>query len=852
MAEKLIMIDGNSLIFRAFHALPPMNMDNGMQVNAAYGFFSMLLNLVQEQQPQYMAVAFDLKGPTFRKEMYAGYKATRAKTPEELLEQFPLIKQALNLLNIKILQIPGYEADDIIGTMTARADAEGMDSYIYTGDRDSLQLISEHTKVMLTRKGVSEIEIYDLGHLQEILGLEPWQIIDMKGLMGDASDNIPGIAGVGEKTALKLLHQFGSVEKLYERIDELPKNKMREKVENGRESAFFSKQLATIERNVPLHVDLQELRFEGLDSQCLYEVLDSFGFQSMIKRLGLKREKIQKATKIEIGKEEELEEAIIQIRKVKKMALCFDEEKFLFSAEEDTAYSIGMQQNLFGDTLSWQQVLQRLKEVLEDKTIEKTVYDAKRIKHICAELQILLQGVVFDVMLAEYVLNPTLRDFSLTKLQDTYDAEEDAAALFTIRNAQEQAIEKQDLGIVFYEIEMPLSEVLFQMEREGFEIDTELLNSFSQQYAGSIETLKGQIYELAGTDDFNIASTKQLGSILFEKLGLPVVKKTKTGYSTNAEVLEKLSGMHPIIDKISEYRLLTKLKSTYLDGLAILADPQTHKVHTTFSQTATATGRISSIEPNLQNIPVRSEFTSHIRELFIPSRSDGFIIAADYSQIELRVLAHISQDAHMCDAFIHDEDIHARTASEIFGVSLQEVTPEMRSSSKAVNFGIVYGISDFGLAKNLGIPRYKAEEYINRYLEEFTGVRRYMQQIVQQARQDGYVKTLYGRIRYVPELASSNYNTRSFGERVALNTPIQGTAADIIKIAMINVARVFAERQLASKLISQVHDELIVDAVPEEVEVVKEILKQTMESVIRLEVPLKSNVAIGKNWAEAK
>ena len=548
MADKLIMIDGNSLIFRAFHALPPMNMNNGVQVNAAYGFFSMLLNLVQEQQPQYMAVAFDLKGPTFRKEMYAGYKATRSKTPEELLEQFPLIKAALNLLNIKILQIQGYEADDIIGTMTARADAEGMDSYIYTGDRDSLQLISEHTKVMLTKKGVSEIEVYDREHLQEMLGLEPWQIVDMKGLMGDASDNIPGIAGIGEKTALKLLHQFGSVEQIYERIDELPKNKMREKVENGKESAFFSKQLATIERNVPLHVDMQELRFEGLDSQRLYEVLDSFGFQSMIKRLGLKRERTQKAKQMEIRQAEDLAEAAVQIRKARKMALCFDKERFLFSAEENVAYSVDMQQNLFGDTLSWQQALQLMKDVLEDETIEKTVYDAKGLRHVCAELQIAPKGIVFDVMLAEYVLNPTLRDFSLAKLQDTYDAEESAAALFVIRRAQEQAIEKQDLGIVFYEIEMPLCEVLFQMEEEGFEIDTELLKRLSQQYADNIEILKEQIYELAGTRDFNIASTKQLGSILFEKLGLPVVKKTKTGYSTNAEVLEKLSGMHPIIE----------------------------------------------------------------------------------------------------------------------------------------------------------------------------------------------------------------------------------------------------------------------------------------------------------------
>ena len=852
MADKLIMIDGNSLIFRAFHALPPMNMQNGVQVNAIYGFFSMLFNVVQEQNPQYLGVAFDLKGPTFRKEIYHDYKATRVKTPEELLDQFPLIKNALNLLNIKILELQGYEADDIIGTITSIADNAKMDSYIYTGDRDSLQLISKYTKVMLTRKGVSEIEIYDENHLMEVYGLEPRQIIDMKGLMGDASDNIPGISGVGEKTALKLLHQFGSIDRLYERVEELPKNKMREKIEKGKTIAFLSKKLATIEREVPINVEIQELNFKGLNKQVLYDVLDSFGFQSLIKRMGLKKREQCNIKCIEIKNNTEVDNFITQVYQKKRIGLCIQEGKLFLSIDDSIEYFVPIQKKMLNDTFCLRDILQRIEKILQDEKLEKVVYDVKALMYLCAENGVRFSGNCFDVMLAEYVLNPTLRDYSLQNINNIYGIAGNAATLFVIQKKQKKLIEQSDLKTIFYEIEMPLSKVLFQMEQEGFRINTSLLAKLSKQYTENINKLREQIYDIAGTDSFNIASPKQLGVILFEKLGLPVIKKTKTGYSTNAEVLERLSGMHPIIDKIGEYRLLTKLKSTYLDGLAALADKKTDKVHTTFSQVTTATGRISSLEPNLQNIPVRSEFTSHIRELFIPSNTDGMIVAADYSQIELRVLAHISKDSRMCNAFNHNEDIHARTASEIFGVPLDQVTQEMRSSSKAVNFGIVYGISDFGLARNLGIPRFKAEEYIHRYLEEFTGVRHYMQEIVEQAKQDGYVKTLYGRIRYIPELSAKNHNTRSFGERIALNTPIQGTAADIIKIAMINVAKALAERKLSSKLISQVHDELIIDALLDEVEEVERILKSTMESVIRLDVPLKVNVAHGRNWAEAK
>ena len=853
MAKTLVLIDGNSLVFRAFHALPPMNREDGTPVNAAYGFFTMLLRILQERTPDYLGVAFDVAQPTFRKKLYPDYKGTRAKTPEELLLQIPLIQQALSKLGVRVLTLPGYEADDILGTLSARAEAEGVFSYLYTGDRDALQLISPATQVMLTRKGVSEVEVYDAAHLQEVLGLEPWQIIDMKGLQGDASDNIPGIAGVGEKTALKLLHQFGSVENLYAHIDELPKNKMREKVENGRESAFFSKQLAAIERDAPLELPLSALAFAGLADEPLLEVLEDFGFQSIAKRMGLKRQPAAEApAQRELGSLEDVRALCDRARAAGQLAMCEAEGKLCFYSGGGEEVFLSLQPDLFGERLSLAQAMPVLREVLADEAVEKTVYDAKALLHLCAAQQATLAGIAFDTLLADYVLNPTRRDFSLGNLREVYAAAGNAAALPVLRAAQAAAIRKNDLSMVFYEIEMPLCRVLFQMEQEGFAIDTVLLDDLSRDYAARIEAVRREIYTLAGTEEFNIASTKQLGQILFEKLGLPVVKKTKTGYSTNAEVLERLSGMHPIVDKIGEFRLLTKLKSTYLDALHTLADPVTHKVHTTFSQTATATGRISSLEPNLQNIPVRSEFTSHIRRLFVPSREGGCIVSADYSQIELRVLAHISGDAHMCDAFQKEEDIHARTASEIFGVPLAEVTPEMRSSAKAVNFGIVYGISDFGLARNLGIPRFRAEAYIERYLEEFTGVRRYMKEIVEQARREGCVRTLYGRIRYIPEIAASNFNQRSAAERIALNTPIQGTAADIIKIAMIHAAAELEAEGLCSRLISQVHDELIVDTAPGEEQAVRAILKRTMESVIALEVPLKVNVACGKNWAEAK
>lgn len=841
--RKLILIDGNSLLFRAFYALPLMTDQDGKPVNAIFGFYSMFCNILFDHKPDLLGVAFDMAAPTFRKQMYDDYKGTRKKTPPELLEQIDVLKDSLHGLGVRTIEKEGYEADDIIGTFAEMAEKEGdTETLIYTGDRDSLQLITDTTRVMMTRKGVTEIEVFDKTNLNEVYGLEPLQIIDLKGLMGDSSDNIPGIAGVGEKTALKLLSQFRTVEGVYEHLDDLPANKLKEKVIGGREMAFFSKKLATIMTEVPLSETLEDLAFSLPDRETMLAAFSHFGFRSLIKRFELDRkEKKETPDSVPIGDIDAMDEFISGI----------DGDIGIYKNGNMLYLSSGTDNRQIDLDNATEEVINGLRSVLSDTETYKTVYNLKELLHFLREDESISEGNVFDVMLAEYVLNPTFRNFSYEGIAERYDEEPSPQALFTIRRVQEESIRNRELEFIYSSVEMPLCRVLYGMERDGFRIDMQLLDRFRSEYREKIAELQQQIYDVSGME-FNISSPKQLGTVLFEKLGLPVVKKKKTGYSTDAEVLEKLRDMHPVIDLISEYRLMTKLSGTYIDGLENVVDKETGKVHTTFSQTATATGRISSIEPNLQNIPVRSEFTSKLRGLFIPSTEDGSIVAADYSQIELRVLAHISHDEHMIDAFRNDEDIHLRTASEIFQVPKEEVTHEMRSSAKAVNFGIVYGISSFGLATQLGIPRYKAEEYIQKYLSEFRGVSAYMRDIVAKARAEGSIRTMFGRIRYVPEITASNFQTRSFGERVALNTPIQGTAADIIKLAMIKVAQRIEAEGLRSRLISQVHDELIVDTVRGEEKAVENILKETMESVVRLDVPLKANVACGKTWGEAK
>lgn len=858
MAEKAIIIDGNSLMHRAFHALPPtMKRKDGAPTGAVYGFFNMLFRMIGEYRPDYLAVAFDVKKETFRNELFAEYKAGRKKTPDELIVQFSLLKEALNGLKIAMVECEGFEADDILGTISRRLGEEkDIHTFLLTGDRDSFQLISPKTSVLMTRKGVSEIELFDEVHLKEIYGLHPSQIIDLKSLMGDSSDNIPGVPGVGEKTALKLLASYSTLEELYDHLEELPKNKLYEKLHANRDLAFLSKQLATINTQAPIETTDQDIRFGGLADNDLAVVLRNLEFFSLLKRFSLQETgQPQTTTNVlseTIENSRQLDIFLREIQTHKSLGLCMTDDALSLAVNVQSEKKIVMTVSLLGESLAPDHALQQLKPILEDENIKKIAHDAKGLMHYFADAGIGFAGLAFDTMVAEYVINPTRRVFSLEKLCEYYSASGQAAALFQLKQKQEATIKTMHLEEVFRGIEMPLLIVLFQMEQEGFAVNLDELRSLGDRYLSSIHELSSEIYSLAGTDGFNIASTKQLGTILFEKLGLPYVKKTKTGYSTDIEVLEKLQDLHPIIPKIIEYRQLTKLQNTYIDGLLAAAKSVDHKIHTTFKQTATATGRISSTEPNLQNIPVRSEFSAEIRRAFIPSRPENRIVSADYSQIELRVLAHISGDEHMCSAFRLEEDIHTRTAAEVFDVELDEVTPMMRSSAKAVNFGIVYGISDFGLARNLGIPRYKAQEYIQKYLNEFSGVRQYMHDIVEQAKKDGYVRTMLGRIRYVDELKSSNHNMRAFGERVALNTPIQGTAADIIKLAMIEVDRALSERNLLSKLILQVHDELIVDAYPDEVEEIKSILREVMEHVYPLSVPLSVNVSEGRTWADAK
>lgn len=853
MASTLVIIDGNSLIHRAFYALPPMKRKDGKQTNAIYGFFTMLFSVIETYEPDYLAVAFDRKEKTFRHEMYDEYKAGRKKTPPELIEQFPLLKSALSELGIKTLDAQGFEADDFLGTISHFASENGVFSYVVTGDRDALQLIGSAVTVLITRKGVSDLEVFDEAHLKEKYALAPAQIIDLKALMGDASDHIPGIPGVGEKTALKLLSQYPTVEELYENLDALPKNKLYEKLRDNVDSAILSKKLATISMNAPWSQTLEELAYHGFDDESLLRVLNSFEFSSLKKRFSLgEKEQKRIVQEIVIDTSDALF-ALLSGQRAQTIAMLMFQDRFCFAFDTEREYTIPIRSGLFGDGMALCDIFESFVPLWKDQNRTFILHNAKQWLHDTKEAGCTFHASFFDVMVAAYALNPTRRNYSVSQLLEKESLPICASSLFTLCASQQQEVKRLGLEKILYDIELPLTQVLFEMEEEGFTVDTDELSELAVRYDQKIKTLTDDIHLMTGNDSFNIASTKQLGVVLFEELGLPVVKKTKTGYSTDIEVLEKLADKHPVISLIMEYRQLTKLKSTYIDGLRQAArGVGKSKVHTTFQQTATATGRISSTEPNLQNIPVRSEISHEIRHVFVPSKIENQLVSADYSQIELRVLAHIADDSNMKDAFINNQDIHARTAAEVFGVPIHLVTPEMRSSAKAVNFGIVYGISDFGLAKNLGIPKYRAAEYIERYLSEFSGVKNYMERIVEQAKRDGYVRTLFGRIRYIDELASSNYNTRSFGERIAMNTPIQGTAADIIKRAMIDTAQRLAEEKLRSKLILQVHDELIVDADQDEVEQVKQILREAMEGAYTLAVPLKVNIAVGKTWAEAK
>ena len=853
MDEKLMVIDGNSLMHRAFYALPPLTNSKGEYTHAVFGFFSMLIKAAEEIKPEYLAVAFDMKEKTFRHEKFTEYKAGRKETPPELIPQFPLLKDTLRKLSIAVLEKEGMEADDYLGTLAKYANREGVYAVVVTGDRDAFQLINDKTIIYLTRKGITETEKFDEVKLKETYDITPAQVVDFKGLMGDPSDNIPGVPGVGEKTALKLMHEFNSMDDIYQNIDKI-EGKLKERLLTNRELAYLSREIACIDVDIPLDITMMDLVFKPFTFEAVQPAFEELGFKSLLKRLPQSEESlkppIQEETKeIAVKDIEQLKKIVYDMQSAQKIAFVFSNEIYLAQTSGEE-YKIECAHSLLNLEFSYEAVIRELKPLIAGNQ-NKIFHGLKEAMHRLDEYGIAIGGDCFDALIAAYVLDPTGRDYSLAALCEKYGFCGKACALFGIEREQMKAIEANGLKDVFYGIETPLIKVLYDIETEGFTVDLDALNILSKDFEQRIDTLTEEIYALC-QGAFNINSTKQLGEVLFEKLKLPTVKKTKTGYSTDVEVLEALIDAHPVIPKIMDYRQVTKLKSTYIDGIRTLLNKKTRKIHTTFKQETTATGRISSTEPNLQNIPIRTEMGREIRRIFIPSSEDRLIIAADYSQIELRILAHISGDEVMIDAFLNNEDIHLRTAAEVFDVPLEQVTSAMRSSAKAVNFGIVYGISDFGLARNLSLSRKQAGAYIEKYLQEFSGVRKYMQEIKAEAKANGYVKTLFGRIRRIDELKSGNYNVRSFGERAALNTPIQGTAADIIKYAMIRVHEALQTGGYASRLILQVHDELIIDAVEEEKDDIIMLLREKMEGAATLKAPLKANVSVGKNWFEAK
>ena len=876
---KIMVIDGNSILNRAFYGVRQLSNHEGLPTNAVYGFLATLFKLQYDEKPDRTVVCFDVKEKTFRHLKFDSYKATRKGMPDELAAQLPVMKQVLDAMGLIRCELAGYEADDLIGTISRRADEHGDSCVIVTGDRDSLQLVGGGTTVRLvsTRMGQTTYETYDTEKFREKYGFDPIYLIDLKALMGDSSDNIPGVPGIGEKTAMQLLHDFGSLDGVYAHLDD-PKIKKgaRAKLEAGEQSAKDSYWLATIDRNAPLELDVENLPAAQMDEPALYELLTRLEFKNFIKRLGLSGEsaapKLPAVKAQRIGAAAEafaLLDALTAADRV--FALVPETLGALCLLDGETANVLFADD--FADT-DWDAILRRL----FDGSVELVLHDAKPAVAALLARGIEPEGIKFDTCIAAYLIDPTQSGYDLPRVALAYCNTElpaldlDDPAAVSPLGGQEQAMEAcaqhvsavraiyteaadkiEQLGMrkLYYEIELPLLRILAEMEVAGCAVAPDELRAFGDKLDARIEVLVGQIYEDAG-GEFNINSTRQLGEVLFDKLGLPAQKKTKTGYSTNVDVLEKLADKHPIIPAILEYRQLTKLKSTYVEGLLKVISPKDGRIHTHFQQTVTATGRLSSTDPNLQNIPVRTELGRELRRMFVAPDDDHVLIDADYSQIELRVLAHISQDEHMIEAFRSGKDIHAATAAKVYHVPLEEVTPQMRSSCKAVNFGIVYGISDFSLAQDIGVTRKEAGEFIRTYLATYPGVAKYMDDIKESARENGYVTTLFGRRRALPELQSRNFNIRSFGERVAMNTPIQGTAADIIKIAMVRVRDRLRREGLESRLILQVHDELILEAPRSEQEEAMRLLKEEMEAAFRMDAPLVAEAKAGHSWYETK
>lgn len=867
--KKIVLLDGNSLAYRAFFALPLLTNNQGIHTNAVYGFTMMLQNILEEEKPTHMLVAWDAGKTTFRHKTYGDYKGGRQKTPSELSEQFPYLRKLLQAYQIPQYELNQYEADDIIGTLSHQGDAEKAEVVVISGDKDLTQLASNYTTVRITRKGITDTEEYTPAHVLEKYGIEPQQIIDMKGLMGDSSDNIPGVPGVGEKTALKLLKEYGSMENVYESLDQITAKKLNENLTTYKDNAFMSRDLATIVLDAPITITMNDLTYDGPNMDEVVKIYEELKFNTLLEKLG-------KGPVAEVQEDVEVQvlNAIDESMLTDDMALHIEmmDDNYLWADIVGVAiandkqisfipFEVAKSSSVF---LDW----------LKDDGKKKACSDSKATRASLARHGIDVQGIDFDLLLGSYIVNPSTSSPEVASIAKQFDysnvqADEavygkgakktlpdeaalidhtgrKALAVWKLRSTIEDRLKENEQYDLYHELELPLALILGEMESTGIAVDKEALSKIGTELSARIEGLQSLIYELAG-EKFNINSPKQLGLILFEKIGLTPIKKTKTGYSTAADVLEKLESEHEIISHILLYRQLAKLNSTYIEGL-LKEIHNDGKVHTRFQQALTTTGRLSSINPNLQNIPVRLEEGRKIRAAFVPAEENWSLFAADYSQIELRVLAHMSGDEKLVQAFKNDEDIHRSTAADVFGVKGEEVTAEMRDAAKAVNFGIIYGISDYGLSQNLNITRKKAKEFIDTYLTSFPGVKKYMKDIVERAKEEGFVTTLMNRRRYLPEIKSSNFNVRSFAERTAMNTPIQGSAADIIKQAMINMDARLKEEGLKARLLLQVHDELIFEAPENEIDILEKIVPQVMESAIALNVPLKVESSHGKSW----
>lgn len=878
MTNKLVLIDGNSITYRAFFALPLLNNDKGVYTNAVYGFTTMLLRILEEQKPTHLLVAFDAGKTTFRHSTYKEYKGGRQKTPSELSEQFPLVRELLDAFNIRHYELENYEADDIIGTLSKQGQEKDFEVTVISGDKDMLQLVSKDVTVNVTKKGISEVEAYTPEYLLEKMEVTPEQIIELKALMGDSSDNIPGVPGVGQKTATKLLKQYETLDNLYEHLEEVSGKKLKENLTNHKEDAYMSRELATINCESPIEVSIDDLSYEGYSSQDVSSLFKDLGFQSLLNRIGAEEtvEEIQ----------EEMEEITFEIVDKVTEEMFTGDEALIIEMLSDSYHTapiegIGVANQEKAYFIPTEVAIESevFKKWAEDAKSKKVVFDAKQSLVALLKKGIHLQGMHFDVLLASYLLDPSENNHDIPAIAHRmgiksvlYDEEvygkgakmkvpgqetladhlvRKTKALHLLQEKMEEELREHELYTLLKELEMPLALILAEMEHTGVLVDVPRLEEMGTELKRRLEEIEKEIYELAG-EEFNINSPKQLGPILFEKLGLRIIKKTKTGYSTAADVLEQLEHDHEIIPKILLYRQLGKLQSTYIEGLLKVVDKESSKIHTRYNQALTQTGRLSSIEPNLQNIPIRIEEGRKIRHAFVPSEKDWILFAADYSQIELRVLAHIAKDEKLIAAFKSGQDIHTQTAMDVFHVKEEEVTSNMRRQAKAVNFGIVYGISDFGLSQNLGITRKEAKQFIERYFESYPGVKAYMDDIVQEAKHKGYVTTLMNRRRYLPEITSRNFNLRSFAERTAMNTPIQGTAADIIKKAMIDLREKLKDEKMQARMLLQVHDELILEAPKEELEKLKEIVPAMMENTVELSVPLKAEYAFGESWYDAK